>query len=58
MHSPEIEFDTDINFLTDVNWKLRLVGIANFTSSYGDIDIQTASPAITGTGFNHYTVGH
>ena len=58
MHSPEIEFDTDINFLTDVNWKLRLVGIANFTSSYGDIDIQTSSPAITGSGFNHYTVGH
>lgn len=58
MHSPEIEFDEDINFLKDIKWKLRLVGVSNFTSVYGDIDIQVSSPAITGNGFNHYNVGY
>lgn len=57
MHSPDIEFDDDINFMTDIDWKLRLVGISNFTSSFGDFDIQTSTPAIQGVGSNRYAIG-
>lgn len=56
MHSPEIEFDTDIDFMSDIDWKLRLVGIANFTSTFGDINILTSSASL-GTGFHHITSG-
>lgn len=40
MHSPDIEFG---NLDIFENVKLRLVGFINFTSNYGDIDIQTSS---------------
>lgn len=42
MHSPDIEFGNLDIFENNV--KLRLVGFINFTSNYGDINIQTSSP--------------
>lgn len=60
MHSPDIEFDNSFHFLESENLKLRIVGLINFTSSIGDIDIQTSSPTINvsdSTGFLHKTLG-
>ena len=51
MHSPEVEFDDTINFLKDTSYKLRLVGIANFNSTYWDASIETSSPTMGGPGF-------
>ena len=55
-HSPDIEFG-DLRMLEQWDVKMRLVGIANFTSNIGDIDIQTSTPAITGSGFYHKQLG-
>lgn len=60
MHSPDIEFDTFFNYLGSEDLKLRIVGLVNFTSSIGDIDIQTFTPTISvndSTGFIHKTLG-
>lgn len=58
MHSPDIEFDDRLQFLNYSEWKLKLVGYANFTSNVGDIDIQTESPANNGfSGFLKTTAG-
>lgn len=60
MHSPDIEFDDSFSFLESADLKLRIVGLINFTSSIGDIDIQTSSPTINvndSTGFLHKTLG-
>ena len=60
MHSPDIEFDTSFNYLGSEDLKLRIVGLVNFTSSIGDIDIQTSTPTISvndSTGFIHKTLG-
>lgn len=59
MHSPDIEWDSNIQNLSDKNYKLRIVGIINFTASIGDIDIQTSTPTIDAesTGFIHKTLG-
>lgn len=43
-HSPEIEFDDSIKHMDSKDVKLRIVGITPFTSSYGDVDIQTSTP--------------
>lgn len=56
MHSPDIEFDEDIQQAIDGNQlKFRIVGLINFTSNSGDIDIQTSSPPINSgaSGFYH-----
>ena len=60
MHSPDIEFDTSIQNLDYRNLQVRIVGAINFTSSIGDIDIQTSSPVshpTKATGFKHRTIG-
>lgn len=59
MHSPEIEFDnTDLfKSLQDINWKLRLVGIANFTAVKSDSDITASTPPAKGIGFIKYDKG-
>lgn len=58
-HSPDIEYDESIQALDYSQLQLRIVGTANFTSSIGDIDIQTSSPTINpkATGFVHKTLG-
>lgn len=43
-HSPEIEFKDDIITSSDSNIRMKIVGLINFTSNYGDIDIQTKTP--------------
>lgn len=58
MHSPDIEFDTDLEFKSDTSYKLRIVGISNFTSEYGALDIQTSSPSIYGQGFVKSNIGY
>lgn len=45
-HSPDIEFDTDVQNLDGEGLKLRIVGIVPITSTYGDIDIQTSTPPL------------
>lgn len=44
LHSPDIEFDTNIQTLDTSNLKLRIVGLVPLTSFVGDIDIQTSTP--------------
>lgn len=51
MYSPEIEWDPAFSHIDYSDWKLRLVGLCNFTSSIGNIDIQTSTPAGCGDGF-------
>ena len=43
-HSPEIEFKDDIITPSDSNIRMKIVGLINFTSNYGDIDIQIKTP--------------
>ena len=60
LHSPDIEFDTSIQTLDYSKLQLRIVGAINFTSSIGDIDIQTSSPVVhptKATGYVHKTLG-
>lgn len=56
MHSPDIEFDDATQQALDgADLKLRIVGLINFSSNVGDIDIQTSTPTVnTGApGFYH-----
>lgn len=46
LHSPDIEFDTEIRNLDTSNLKLRIVGMVPLTSFISDIDIQTSTPHI------------
>lgn len=59
-HSPDIEFDTTVQCL-DLNneYQLDIIGIASLGSIYGDIDVETSSPARskTASGFIHKTKG-
>lgn len=59
MHSPDIMYDDSFASISNINAKLRVVGIINFTASVGDIDIQTSSPTLDtrSTGFVHKTTG-
>lgn len=52
-HSPDIEFDESLQLLDLQKINLSIIGTINFNSSYGDISIQTSSPAIGGAGFMH-----
>ena len=59
LHSPEIELeDFNTNFNNDV--QVRIVGIINFTSNYGDIDIQTKTATRSGNalGFSHRKISN
>jgi hypothetical protein len=42
MHSPEIEFNDNIQNLDLSKYKLRIVGKVNLTSHHGDIDLITS----------------
>lgn len=62
LHSPEIEFDDNVQNLDTEGLSLRIVGIVPMTSHFGDIDIQTSTPqklyALSNfetPGFYHYT---
>ena len=46
LHSPEIEFDTEVRNLDTSNLKLRIIGVVPITSSMTDIDIQTSSASL------------
>lgn len=59
-HSPEIEWDTSVmQAMQNSELKLRIVGLVNFTSNIGDINIETSSPPIgkTSAGFIHKSLG-
>lgn len=45
-HSPDVEFNNSLVLSENINYKLKIVGLINFTASKGDIDIQTSSPTI------------
>ena len=49
LHSPEIEFDTDVQLFDWTNVTINKVGEAKFSSTVSDINIQTESPTIKGT---------
>ena len=55
-YSPEF-LDEYINLIKLNNIQFRIVGVINFTSNYGDIDIITKTPTIASSarGFIHYT---
>ena len=55
-YSPEF-LDEYVNLIKLGNIQFRIVGIINFTSNYGDIDIITKTPnrANSARGFIHYT---
>lgn len=44
MHSPDIEWDDNFDFLNYTDWKLRIVGASVITANCSDVDIQTATP--------------
>ena len=58
-HSPEIEFDDNVQNSDTSNLKLRIVGVAPITANAGDIDIQTSTgpEMITARGFYKELVG-
>lgn len=58
IHSPEITFDTFCNSLDFTGYELQNVGKLEFEKTYGDIDIQTSTPAINSTsaGFIHKSI--
>lgn len=47
LYSPDIEFNQGSSIVTDSNIKMRIVGLINFNSNYGYIDIQTKSAALS-----------
>lgn len=44
LHSPDIEFDTEVRSVDTSGLKLRIVGIVPITAFASDIDIQTSTP--------------
>ncbi len=44
LHSPDIEFDTEVRSIDTSGLKLRIVGIVPLTAFASDIDIQTSTP--------------
>lgn len=59
LHSPEIELE-DFNIDSNNDVQVRIVGIINFTSNYGDIDIQTktATRSSNALGFIHRKISN
>ena len=47
LHSPDIEFNSDIKNMDLSNVKLRIVGMVPFTSNISDISIQVSTPQNT-----------
>lgn len=58
-YSPDIN-DAFISNNLDKNIQMRIVGLINFTSNYGDIDIQTKTPprSTNAKGFIHKTISN
>lgn len=56
-HSPDIEFDTDIQNLDSTGLKLRIVGVVPLTAFSSDIDIQTSTPVTNFKGTNDLPTG-
>lgn len=50
VHSPELIFDETLYSKDWSDFKIRSVGRATFTATYGDIDIQTKTPTIGSAG--------
>lgn len=50
IHSPELIFDETLYSKDWSDFKIRSVGRATFTATYGDIDIQTKTPTIGSAG--------
>lgn len=46
LHSPDIEFDDNVQNLDTSGLNMRIVGVVPLTSYYGDIDIQTSTPQL------------
>lgn len=44
LHSPDIEFDTEVRSIDTSGLKLRIIGIVPITAFVSDIDIQTSTP--------------
>ena len=59
MHSPDIEFDENIQNIDSSGLKLRIVGVIPITANASDIDIQTTTPAndVNKIGFYKEPVG-
>ena len=55
LHSPDIEFDDQLQLLDFTGTRYQKVGAVTFKSTLSDIDIQTESPTISnrGSGFMH-----
>lgn len=47
LHSPDIEFDTDVKNLDLSKVKFRIVGMVPMTANASDIDIQTSTPPLS-----------
>lgn len=56
-HSPDLEFDTQLQTMDWSGTKLRIVGMAQLDAISGDIDIQTSTP-VSAAGFIHTPVGY
>ena len=58
IHSPELIFDTEFNSIDFQNCKMQKVGYVKLSNTYGDIDIQTSTPAIgsDAAGFVHKSI--
>lgn len=50
MHSPDLTFDDSLQNVDLSGVKCRRVGIANFTSTLSNIDLQTSTPTISTSG--------
>lgn len=62
-HSPDLEFDPQLQLLNWSNTKLRIIGMAPLGAISGDIDIQTKTPVVyetdtTAAGFIHESIGY
>lgn len=55
MHSPDIQFNEQLQYVDLTSIKCRKVGVATVSSTMSDIDIQTSTPTISngGSGFIH-----
>lgn len=47
LHSPDIEFDTEVRSLDSSNLKLRIVGMVPLTAFNSNIDIQSSTPPMS-----------
>ena len=50
LHSPDFEFDEQYQLMQFSALNYNIVGHANFLKTFSDIDIQTETPAISGSG--------